>query len=129
MVGFVISNSATPPFVIAVLVWFAITSRSFATELTPSSVWGSVPVVVVISCPRYPSMPATPDQLSLAVISPVFDQSWLNGKVWGVVLASAKLPPAKLVSMNTKAASARSQRQCTADDWSDIPFSLLLTLH
>ena len=36
----------------AVFVWFAITSRSLATEDVVSSVWGSAPTAVVMSCPR-----------------------------------------------------------------------------
>ena len=57
------SNSATPPFAITVLGWFAITSTSFATRESVRSVCGSVPVASVMSWPRKPTTPGTPVQL------------------------------------------------------------------
>ena len=73
------SNSATPPFVMLVLDWLAITSRSLATADAPvKRVWGSIPVEVVMSCPRKPWILATPDQLSFAVISVVIAQFWVK---------------------------------------------------
>src|ERR1041384_2373111 len=83
------SNSATPPVVRAVLDWFAITSTPLGTADSVSRVWGSAPVAVVTSWPRYPTTPGTPDQLSFTVIKPVFVQFCANGRDCGLVSAAA----------------------------------------
>ena len=87
--GFAISNSATPPAVLVLgLSWFAITSWVPVPKMT--IVCGSVPAVVVAgSSPRYPMIPGTPVQLSLRLIIPMFDQSWLNGRDWATASARA----------------------------------------
>src|SRR5688500_3145822 len=77
-----VSNSATPPlerFVFAS--WLAITST--AVVESPTIVHGTRAVVVDSGLsPRYPIIPGTPDQSSLAVIIPVFDQSCAKGRAW-----------------------------------------------
>src|SRR4029079_18345571 len=81
--GSVMWNSATPPLVMPVLVWLAITSTSLAAADSVTRVRGSTPVPVVMSWPRYPTTPGTPDQSSFAVMSPVSFQAWLNGTACG----------------------------------------------
>ena len=101
------SNSATPPFVMPVFDWFAITSRSFATVESVRSVWGSAPVAVVMSWPRKPTTPGTAAQLSFAVIRPVFVQACAKGSSCGEVFAAAGSAPMS----STSAAAAPSPKR------------------
>jgi hypothetical protein len=62
------SNSATPPLVIPVFVWFGMRSTSGGRAVDAvSSVCGSVPVAVVMSWPRKPMTPSSVLQSSLTL--------------------------------------------------------------
>ena len=55
-------------------------------------------------------MPGTPDQLSFAVIRPVFVQSWLNGSVCGALVAAtgrAGMIDSRKMAMRATAAGRR----------------------
>src|SRR5258706_9502534 len=74
-------------------------------------VWGSTPIDVVRSSPRYPTIPPTADQLSLVLMRLVFDQFWENGIVCAVLSArnecSNRTQALAVANANRRAANER----------------------
>jgi hypothetical protein len=64
-------------------------------------------------------MPGTPFQLSSTVISPVFDQFWLNGRVW-TTLSARDAPDGRVARTTAAAARAREARARSRGDEEDM---------
>jgi hypothetical protein len=107
------ASSATPPSLsVAGLAWSAMTS-CVPDAAAPSTVCGSTAVGDPLgSSPRWPVIPATPDQSSSAGMSEASLQSWSTGSGWGAESAetvdtvgatAAATAPARTATVPTKA--------------------------